>query len=53
MSDEELEEQLKEEAENSGYKSVDDFKAEIDTEAYREYLLVEKMMDYLAEMTAD
>lgn len=53
VSDEELEEQLKEEAENSGYKSVEDFKAEIDTEAYREYLLVEKMMDYLAEMTAD
>ncbi len=53
VSDEELEEQLKEEAENSGYQSVEDFKAEIDTEAYREYLLVEKMMDYLAEMTAD
>lgn len=53
VSDEELEEQLKEEAENSGYKSAEDFKAEIDTEAYREYLLVEKMMDYLAEMTAD
>lgn len=53
VSDEELEEQLKEEAESSGYEAVEDYKAEIDTEAYREYLLVEKMMDYLAETTAD
>lgn len=52
VSDEELEEQLKEEAESYG-KAVEDFKAQIDTEAYREYLLVEKMMDYLVEMTAD
>lgn len=53
VSDEELDEQLKEEAESSGYKEVEDYKAQIDTEAYREYLLVEKMMDYLAETTAD
>lgn len=51
VSDEELEEQLKGEAESSGYKDVEDYKAQIDTEAYREYLLVEKMMDYLAETT--
>lgn len=53
VSDEELEEQLKGEAESYGYKEVEDYKAQIDTEAYREYLLVEKMMDYLAETTAD
>lgn len=52
VSDEELEEQLKEEAESYG-RTVEDFRAQIDTEAYREYLLVEKMMDYLAETTVD
>ena len=51
VSDEELEEQLKAEAADFGYE-VEDYKAEIDTEAYREYLLVEKTMDYLVANVA-
>lgn len=52
VSDEELEEQLREEAADYGYE-VEDYKAEIDTETYREYLLVEKTMDYLVANAAD
>lgn len=52
VSDEELEEQLREEAADYGY-TVEDYKAETDTEAYREFLLVEKIMDYLVENIAD
>lgn len=52
VSDEELDGQLVEDAKSAGY-NVEDYKAEIDVEAYREYLLIEKMMDYLAETIAD
>lgn len=52
VSDEELEEQLKAEAEDYGYE-VENYKTEIDTEAYREYLLVERIMDYLVANMAD
>lgn len=52
ISDEEFEEQLREEAADYGYE-VEDYKAEIDTETYREYLLVEKTMDYLVANVAD
>ena len=52
ITDQEFEDQLAEEAQNSGME-LEDYKAEIDLEAYKEYLLVEKVMDYLAEITVD
>lgn len=48
VTDEELEEKLSEEAEGYGY-TTEEYTEGMDKEAYREYLLVEKVMDYLGE----
>ena len=48
VTDEELNEQLALEAENYGY-STEEYTEGMDKEAYREYLLVEKVMEYLGE----
>jgi trigger factor len=48
VSDEELEEQLAEEAESYGYET-EEYKEMLDIEAYREYLMAQKVMDFLTE----
>ncbi len=49
LSDEEFEEQLASEATEFGYPSVDEFKAAINEEDYRNYLLQMKVVDKLLE----
>lgn len=54
VSDEELEESISEETSSYasyGYESEEAYKAAIDKEAYREYLLVEKAVEFLGENT--
>lgn len=48
VTDEELETALSEEAAAYGYATVDEYKAMIDVEAYREYLISMEVMDLLA-----
>lgn len=49
VSDEELEEQLAREAAEYGYATADDYRELIDLEAYREYLLTQKVLDFIVE----
>lgn len=49
VSDEELEEQLAQEAEDYGYESAEAYKEAIDVEAYREYLMTQKVIAFLSE----
>lgn len=51
ITDAKLDEILAEEAENYGYENLEAYKAEIDLEAYREYLLAQEVMAFLAENT--
>ena len=54
VTDEELEESISAEASGYaayGYESEEAYKAAIDKEAYREYLLVEKTVGFLGEST--
>ena len=48
VTDEELDEHLALEAESYGY-TTEEYTEGMDKEAYREYLLVEKVMEYLGE----
>lgn len=47
VTDEEMEAAITEEATTYGYTSVDEYKALIDVEAYREYLITMEVMDLL------
>lgn len=49
VSDEEMEEELSADAENYGYESADEYREVIDVEAYREYLITQKVMDFISE----
>lgn len=49
VSDKELEEELLADAENYGYKSADEYKEVIDVEAYREYLITQKVMAFISD----
>ncbi len=49
VTEEEMDAKLSEEAQTYGYETVDEYKANIDIEAYREYLMSEKVMDFLDE----
>lgn len=49
ITDEELEEILAGEAESYGYESLEEYKEAIDAEAYREYLLIQEVLELLAE----
>lgn len=53
VSEAELEEQLKQEAEDYGYESVEEYTEGMDKEAYREYLLVDKTIEFLGENIAN
>lgn len=48
ITDEELDQILEEEAANFGYET-EEYKEELDVEAYREYLLVQKVVGFLAD----
>ncbi len=48
ITDEELDRILEEEAANFGYE-IEEYKEELDVEAYREYLLVQKVVGFLAD----
>lgn len=52
VSEAELDEQLTQEAGDYGYESVDEYTEGMDKEAYREYLLVNKIMEFLGENVA-
>lgn len=52
VSEAELEEQLKQEAEDYGYENVEEYTQDMDQEAYREYLLVNKVLEFLSEVNA-
>lgn len=49
IADEELEAELAKEAASYGYESAEEYKAAIDTEAYREYLMTQKVIAFLTE----
>ena len=49
ITDEELNEALTEDATTNGYESAEEYKAAIDMEAYMEYLMVQKTINYLVE----
>lgn len=51
VSDEELEEELAQEAEDYGYETVEEYKELVDAEAFREYLMTQKVLAFLAENT--
>lgn len=56
VSDEDLEKQIAEEAEEYGYESVEEYTKNMDKEAYREYLLMNETLAFLGEnvkVTAD
>lgn len=52
VSDEELEEQLALEAQDYGYETVEEYKALVDVEAFREYLMTQKVLAFLGENAA-
>ena len=52
ITDKEFNTALSTEAARAGYKSVEEFKKEQDAEAYREYLLVDKVVAYLLDNVA-
>lgn len=49
ISDEELQEELTQEAENYGYETTEAYMEEIDVEAYREYLMTQKVIEFITE----
>lgn len=49
ISDEELQEELAQEAENYGYETAEAYMEEIDVEAYREYLMTQKVIEFITE----
>ncbi len=49
VSDEDLEKQIAEEAEEYGYESVEEYTKNMDKEAYREYLLMNETLAFLGE----
>lgn len=49
ISDEELEEKMLEEAENYGYETVEEYQELIDKEAFREYLMTQKVLEFIAD----
>lgn len=49
VSDEELEEQLSQEAQDYGYETVEEYKSLVDVEAFREYLMTQKVIAFLGE----
>ena len=49
ISDEELQEKLEEYAAQSGYDNVEDFLGEVDREEYREYFMLERVLDFLIQ----
>ena len=49
ITDKEFEETIAREAAERNYESAEAYKEAIDPEAYREYMLVEEVMDFLAE----
>lgn len=51
VSDEELEEELAQEAAAYGYETADVYREMIDMEAFREYLMAQKVLEFIAENT--
>lgn len=49
LSDEEVEEEIKNRAADYGYISEEEFKANVELETFKEYLISEKVMDFLME----
>lgn len=49
MTDEEVNAQLEQEATSYGYETVDEYKSELDIEAYKEYLVTQKVIEFLTE----
>ncbi len=49
ISDEELQENLEQYATLGGYDTVEDFLGDLDKEEYREFFLLEKVLDFLTE----
>ena len=49
ITDEEFNEELALRAEQGGYEDVDALKAAVDTNAYREYLMVQNVLDFLRD----
>lgn len=49
VEDEELQNSLKEYAQNAGYSTVEEYLGDASIEEYRNYFMNEKVMDYLAE----
>lgn len=49
ITDEELQEKLEQYAEQGGYDSVEEFIGELDREEYREYFMLEKVLDFLTQ----
>ncbi len=49
VTDEEMAEKMEQDAADAGYESAEAYEAVIDTEAYREYLMSEKVVDFLVE----
>ncbi|MDO4285818.1 MAG: trigger factor [Eubacteriales bacterium] len=49
ISDSEFNTELSTAAASSGYSSVDDFEEVVDTEAYREYLMVQDVLEFLMD----
>lgn len=49
VTDEEIESQLETEAANYGYETAEEYKAAIDVEAFREYLMTQNVIQFLSE----
>ena len=49
VSDEEVEEELAQEAADYGYSDVEEYKEAVDVEAYREYLMTQKVIRFLSD----
>lgn len=49
VSNKELEEELSADAENYGYDSADEYKEAIDVEAYKEYLMTQKVIEFISD----
>lgn len=49
VTDEELQENLEQYANQGGYATVEEFLGEMDREEYREYFMFEKVLDFLTQ----
>lgn len=49
VSDEELEEELAKEAASYGYETVDEYREFVDMEAFREYLMTQRVLEFITE----